>query len=491
VTIQSLIERLPAYEDNVPKCFHLSVLVPVYNERHVVEASLRRVLALEHPLISELQVVVVDDASSDGSRSVLERLAEQDARIVLLYHDRNQGKGAAIRTALGRATGDIVIVHGADLEYNPADIPALLVPFAREGADAVFGSRYLAAPYRRALTYRHTAIDKCLTTLSNWFSGLALTDVTTGYKAVHATLLKSIPVRSHDFRFDTELVVKLAKRRARIFEAPIRYLPRTAAEGKKMRPRDGLLAALAMIRFSISDDLYQSDQAGSRMLVEIERARRFNAWLAETVRPYLGDRILEIGAGIGNFTNHFIPRSLYLASDIDPNHLHSLRSYSIGKPYMRVMHIDATNPEHFRDLEHQFDTVLMLNVLEHVPDEQQALRNAWRALQPGGRAIILVPQYPGLYGTLDEALGHRERYTPATLEAAMRRAGFRLQETFDFNRYSVPAWWFHGKVLRRRRLSRLQVQGMEVLMPLLKRIDRLLPWSGISIIALGVKHEDP
>src|SRR5258706_4314830 len=245
----SLLYRIPLYEQTIATSYRLSVIVPVYNERHVVETSLRRVLALEHELISSLELIVVDDLSTDGTLEVLKRLADEDSRINLIAHETNRGKGAAIRTALSHSTGDIVVIHDADLEYNPADIPSLLVPFAKEGADAVFGSRYLSAPYRRALMYRHTMINKVLTVLGNWFTDLTLTDIETCYKAVNATLLKSIPLRSNDFRFEVELVFKLAKRRARIFEAPIRYLPRTNAEGKKISARDGLLALMAMVRF--------------------------------------------------------------------------------------------------------------------------------------------------------------------------------------------------------------------------------------------------
>src|SRR5215471_9681391 len=316
--------------------FRLSVLVPVYNERHVVEASLRRVLALQHELISSLELVVVDDCSNDGTWEILERIALEDDRILLLRHERNQGKGAAIRTAITRATGDISIVHDADLEYDPADIPALLLPFAEEGADAAFGSRYLSAPYRRALMHRHTMINKTLTFISNWFTDLNLTDLETCYKAVNTTLLKSIPIRSHDFRFEVEITSKLAKRRARVFEVPIRYLPRTHREGKKIRASDGLLALLSMIRFWLIDDLFKEDEYGSYLLVELERARRLNIWIADTLRPFLGDSVLEIGAGIGTLTSQFIPRERYVACDTNPHYLHYVRSYSTGKPYLQV-----------------------------------------------------------------------------------------------------------------------------------------------------------
>src|SRR6266542_1970515 len=216
-----------AHDNASLSSFRLSVLVPVYNERHVVETSLRRILALRDELISSLELIVVYDQSTDGTWPSLERLAAEDSRIVLLRNERNMGKGAALRKAIACSTGDVSLVHDADLEYDPSDIPSLLVPFAKEGADAVFGSRYLSAPYRRALMHRHTTINKVLTSASNWLTDLNLTDLETCYKAVKTDLLKSIPIRSNDFRFEVELTFKLAKRRARIFEAPIRYLPRT------------------------------------------------------------------------------------------------------------------------------------------------------------------------------------------------------------------------------------------------------------------------
>lgn len=486
--VNPLLETLPTHEASMPTSFRLSVLVPVYNERHVVAASLRRLLDLQHELIDSLEVIVVDDCSTDGSREILQGLAAGNSRITLLRHEQNQGKGAAIRTGIKEATGDITLIHDADLEYNPGDIPSLLVPFAKEGADAVFGSRYLSAPYRRALMYRHTLINKGLTELGNWLTDLFLTDIETCYKAINTELLKSIPLRSNDFRFEVEIVSKLAKRRARVFEVPIRYMARSQEEGKKIRARDGLWAVLAMLRFWLIDDLYKRDEYGSHMLAELERARRFNLWMGDMLRPYVRDRVLEIGAGLGTLTNQFIPRELYVASDINPSYLRYLRSYSFGKPYLRVLKIDAGNPEDFRGLEEQFDTALMINVLDRVPDDRLALRNLWQALEAGGRVVILVPQHPSLYGSLDDALGRRERYTIPVLKQALNDAGFRVEELFDFNRVSVPGWWFNGKVLRREHYSRVQLKLVNNSIPLLRRIDRLWPWSGLSLIGIGVKE---
>jgi SAM-dependent methyltransferase len=470
-----------------PTAFRLSVLVPVYNERYLVEASLRRVLALKDDLIASLEVIVVDDQSTDGTWDVLQRVAASDNRVILLRHARNAGKGAAVRTAIGQATGDISVVHDADLEYDPADIPSMLVPFAFEGADAVFGSRYLSAPYRRALMHRHTMMNRALTTASNWLTDLNLSDLETCYKAINTTLLKSLPIRSHDFRFEVEITFKLAKRRARVFEVPIRYLPRTHEEGKKIRALDGLRALAAMVRFSLIDDAYQEDEYGSQILAQLERARRFNLWLGHTLRPFVGNRVLEIGAGIGTLTNQFIPRESYVVSDVNPHYLNYLRSYSFGKPYLQVLRIDAENPTDFEDLQSAFDTVVMVNVLEHVREERQTLRNIRDALAPGGRAVILVPQHPALFGSLDEVLEHRERYTRATLTRSLADAGLRLETLVDFNRFSVPGWFLNARVLRRRTLSRIQLKLLDSAMPLLKRVDRWWPWPGLSLIAVAVK----
>jgi glycosyltransferase involved in cell wall biosynthesis len=480
-----LLSSLPSQENVRQHQIFLSVLTPVYNERHLVAASLARVLGLKSCLISKLELIIVDDCSTDGTWELLRQIAAADPRVRLYRHARNEGKGAALRTAISHATGDVCIVHDADMEYNPADIPSLLVPFIEEGADAVFGSRYLAAPYRRVLTHRHTRINRFITRLSNWFTDLDLSDLETGYKAIKTPLLKSIPIRSNDFRFEVEITFKLAKRRARVFEVPIRYLPRTYEEGKKIRAKDGILAILAMIRQWIIDDLYQKDQYGSNVLVDFRSARRFNTWLGDTLRPYIGDRVLEIRAGIGSLTSQFIPRDLYVASDENQDYLRYLKSYSIGKPYLRVLELDALKSDEFLRLQEQFDTVLMINVLEHLSDPQVALQNTHSALVAGGRAVILVPHNRDLYGTLDEAIDHQQRYSRDQLRECMEKAGFEIETIFDFNRTSAPGWYLNGKILKRTHFSPIQMKILELLMPVIRSTDRIWPWPGISLIAIG------
>jgi SAM-dependent methyltransferase len=268
---------------------------------------------------------------------------------------------------------------------------------------------------------------------------------------------------------------------------PIRYTPRSYDEGKKIRARDGLLALAAMLRYTIIDDIYGDDEYGSNILANLQSARRFNAWLGDVLRPFVGDRVLEIGAGIGTLTGQFIPRALYVASDINPHYLHYLGAYAVGKPYLRVAKVDAGEPGDFADLTGLFDTVLMINVLEHVADEQRALNNVFRALEPGGRAVILVPQSPGLYNSLDVVLEHRERYTAEGLRRSLEHTGFQIEHLFDFNRISLPAWFVSGNVLKRRGFSRIQLKVLELMMPAVRRIDRFLPWTGLSLVGVGIK----
>ncbi|MEK7667050.1 MAG: glycosyltransferase [Gemmatimonadota bacterium] len=465
---------------------HLSVVMPVNNERYLVAESVRRVLAVRDDTISHLDLVIVDDGSTDGTRDILRRLAKEHAdRITLIELPRNAGKGAAVAAGVARATGAVTVIQDADLEYNPADLPRLLVPFIREGADAVFGSRFLAADYRRVLYFRHSLGNRLLTFLSNVVTDVNLTDVETCYKAVRTELLQSIPLRSRDFRIEVELTIKLAKRGARLFEVPISYAGRTYREGKKIGWRDGLKALGAMAHWWLVDDLYRPDAYGSNILVSMSEVPRFNRWMSDVVRPFVGSRVLEMGAGLGNMSRMLLPRDRYTVSDINPQYLDFLTKFADGKPYMDVLRIDLGREEDFTRVAGQYDTVVCLNVLEHIADEARAIRNIRSALEPGGRAIILVPQNPRIFGTLDVVLGHERRYTRATLPRALESEGLRMVALLDFNRVTTPVWWLNGRVLRRRHFGRAQLKAVNLLTWLFRLLEHVLPWKGVSLVAVA------
>jgi SAM-dependent methyltransferase len=311
-----------------------------------------------------------------------------------------------------------------------------------------------------------------------------LTDMETCYKAVRTDLLKSIPIVSNDFRLEPELTIKLAKREARIFEIPISYSGRTYQEGKKIGWVDGFRALAAMLRFWISDAVYTEDKHGSHILGRLARAPRFNAWMADVVRPWCGRRVLEIGSGTGNLTRRLVPRDAYVASDINPVYLQTLRALTADRPYLDVTLTDVTCAESFPTVPGGFDTIVCLNVVEHVDDDVAALKNLRSVLAHGGRAVVLVPRGPELFGTLDEILGHKRRYTEASLRRAALDAGFEVKELLRFNRVGTPAWWLNGKILRRRHFGLAQIAVLNFLTPVFRRIDSALPFPPLSLIAI-------
>jgi glycosyltransferase involved in cell wall biosynthesis len=466
----------------------LSVLIPVYNERYLVRELLQRVLAVKVPGIAEMEVVVVDDGSKDGTRELLREFAASEKRVHYIEHERNQGKGAAVRTAIRTATGDLIVFQDADLEYDPNDYTRLVRPFFEDGADVVYGSRFLPSNRRRVLYFRHAIGNRVLTFLSNWFTDLNLTDMETCYKMFRGPLLKSIPIRSNDFAMEPEITAKIAKRDCRVFEVPISYLGRTYREGKKIGWRDGFKALWAMMKYWLLDDIYAEDEYGSHILHRLENARRFNRWMSERIEPYVGARVIEIGAGIGSITESLVPRDLYVASDINPHYLRYLRNMSLGKPYLTVEHIDVEDPACFEPYKGSFDTIVCLNVLEHLHDPNAALANMASGLYKGGRLLLYVPQHQGLFSSLDEVLGHRCRYSKKGLSEELARAGFEVEEMSDFNRMGILGWWWNGKVRKCRTFSRLQLKLFNAMIPLLRRVDHLLPWPGLGLLVVARRH---
>jgi glycosyltransferase involved in cell wall biosynthesis len=225
--------------------------MPVYNEHDTVEAIVRQVQAAPiAPL--RLELIAVDDCSTDGTRDVLQRLHAEGRVHKLHLQKENRGKGAAIRQALGMSTGDIVVVQDADLEYDPADWPVLLAPILDGKADACFGSRFLGGPHR-VLFFWHSVGNKLLTTFSNMLTNLNLTDMETCYKAIRGDIARRIHphLRSDRFGFEPEITARLAKAHARIFEVPISYAGRTYAEGKKINWRDGIAAFWHILKYNL------------------------------------------------------------------------------------------------------------------------------------------------------------------------------------------------------------------------------------------------
>ena len=230
----------------------LSVVIPCYNESATLEAVVDRVLGAD-ALGLEREVIVVDDASSDGSSDIAEALAAKDERVRVHRHPANRGKGAALRSGFGLASGDIVLVQDADLEYDPAEYPKLLAPIVNGGADVVYGSRFRGGESVRVLYFWHSLGNKFLTLLSNMFTDLNLTDMETCYKVFRRQIIEGIVIEEDRFGFEPEITAKIShlKPRPRIYEIGIGYAGRTYEEGKKITWKDGLRAIWCILRYNL------------------------------------------------------------------------------------------------------------------------------------------------------------------------------------------------------------------------------------------------
>lgn len=227
---------------------HLSVIIPCYNERATVAEIISRV----HAVVPEAEIVVVDDGSTDGSREILGALNGTHPYVRVMLHAKNGGKGAALQTGIQAATGDIILIQDADLEYDPRDYPGLLRPIEEGRADVVYGSRFLGGP-RKTMMFWHMVANKLLTLLTNVLYNTILSDMETGYKVFKSDVIKGVPLRARRFDFEPEVTAKMLKRRHHIYEVPISFDPREYSQGKKIGLRDAFEAVWTLLKYRFVD----------------------------------------------------------------------------------------------------------------------------------------------------------------------------------------------------------------------------------------------
>lgn len=367
------------------------------------------------------------------------------------------GKGRALRAALGSVEASVVLLQDADAAYNVDAWQALAAPVREGQADAVWGRR-------TGIPLPEVALGR----LANWVSSTQLEDPLSGQKALRTEVLREAQLCSEGDDVDAELLVKLAAQLYRFREVPVhlRALPRPRPSGVAERAR-------ALLRYATIRNDTDNTHEGYNTLTRMESAApNYNAWLGEHFKKYCGRRVLEVGAGIGTITALLAEgRELVMALEVDRFYVKRLENRFRDQPHV-VPHLSDIALADWEALRaRQFDSIVLSNVLEHIPDDADAVRRFAKILPRGGRLIVLVPALPLLQGSMDEAVGHHRRYLPHSLRGVLEDNGFQVEVMEWMNLVGIPAWFMNSKVLGRRAMPPLQLRLYDAVVPLLARAE--------------------
>jgi SAM-dependent methyltransferase len=482
----------------------LSVVVPFCNELRALPRVIQRLLAVDFAALGvETELIFVDDGSTDAGRSLLDPLPRDDVQLIV--HERNQGKGAAVKTGLEAATGDILCIQDADLEYDPADLPGLIQPILDGEFEVVYGSRFKGSA--AGLSYTRGVASRLLNLTVNVLFNRYLSDVYTGYKVFTRRALDGLTLTAKTFTVEMELTAQFLRKGLVIYEVPISYRARTYSQGKQLHFSDGLRAAGAALRYRYRfrsapktvgplsprapDAPGALDAAEGSLgtihtlgLEDLSEAIRYRRYLFDLIEPYLGDSVLEVGAGLGDFAAQLTGRKRLVVSDSDPFCLWALRARLGSRPEVEVRALDL-----FREIEVDppVDSVVAINVLEHLEEDVRALKAMGSTVIAGGNVVLLVPGYPSLYGEFDRAVGHLRRYTPEALRQAVEAAGLQVTVLKPVNLLGGLAWWAAVRMGGRARPTPTLVKLYDqVIVPLVRASERRFdPPFGQSVICVA------
>jgi len=479
----------------------LSVVIPFYNELRTLPTVIDRLLAVDFASLGlETELIFVDDGSGDMGRSLLDLPPREDVRLIV--HERNMGKGAAVRTGLEAATGDVLCIQDADLEYNPVDLPSLLQPILDGEYEVVYGNRFKGSA--AGLYFSHRLANRMLNLMVNVAFNRYLSDVYTGYKVFTRRAFEGLALTARSFTVEMELTAHFLRKGLVIFEVPISYRARTYAEGKKIHFTDGFLAGGALLRYRFQRNPGAGLGPASRRapdapgalqpiegdatihalgLEDLASARRYRRYLYELFAPYFGSRVLEVEAGLGDFSSQLADRERLVLTEMDPVCLRALEERYGRRPGVEIV---EAHPASLK-IEPPVDTVVALNVVSRMKDDVAVLRSLARTVEPRGTVLLLVPGFPQLAGAFDQALGQTRRYTPESLSQAVTAAGLVPEVIRPVNLLGGIAWWAAIRMARQARPTPTLVMLYDRLMvPAERAIERRIqPPFGQSILCVA------
>jgi glycosyltransferase involved in cell wall biosynthesis len=476
----------------------LSVVIPCFNEASTLKVVLERVLA--SPYTGE--VVVVDDGSSDGSGDIARSIG--DARVTVFAHGVNLGKGSAVRLGLQRTTRPYVIIQDADLEYAPELYGQLLEPILSGDADVVMSSRF-GQQAGQVMYFWQSTGNRLLTLLSDSLTNLNLSDVMSGPKVLRRAVVDELEIEQDRFGVEPEIVAKCAEAGWHIYEVTIPYDGGTGDRGgKQANWRAAVGSVYSIVRYSAfgkrlakpraryeresaRTEFVEADHELASTLDSLDDAGNYADWIVSLIAPYLGADTVEIGAGHGTMSARLRRHTRVTATELSARAAAKLRERFAGDAAVTVVEGDvdaamAAGP---------YDSAVMINVLEHIEDDEAVLRSIHDGLRPGGTLAVFVPAYEALYSEFDRKIGHFRRYRRSTLVQALTQAGFELVDIRYFSLPGALAWLMIARILGRQpTASSITAIYDRLGIPVLRRVEgRWRPPAGQSVLAIGRRPE--
>ncbi|MFC1668451.1 glycosyltransferase [Chlamydiota bacterium] len=453
----------------------LSVIIPVYNEYLTIRETIRQIQVT--PFNKE--IIVIDDGSTDGTTRLLTRITDENVHVI--HSQTNHGKGWAIREGIKLVTGDIVIFQDADLEYSPCEYNKLIPVIVSNNADVVYGSRFLST--RRIQYYSHYIGNRVLNIISGMLLGINISDIGSGCKVFRKEVITDLILKADRFGIETEITAKILQRNCRLYEVPISYYGRTFDEGKKTS-----ISTFFQLLFWLFKAFFWDKDRASDALYKLKHTARYSQWIYDRINPFVGKRILEIGSGIGTISRFFVGKELLVLTDRNPYYVDILTRRFGGNEEILLKEFDVVKPDFDFLKKFSFDTVVILNVLEHIIEDKRVLQNLHSIMNRETNLILLVPAHKTLFGSLDKTLGHVRRYSQKGLKDLVESCGFTATFLFYHNFFGAIGWFINAKIVRRKGLGRLQVRLFDILVPLLKKIESSLHLRcGLSLVCICKK----